>query len=260
VFWTVGALGLLWIPIWLLLVRPGDLDDKASLEVGEEDGVPDIPPVPFAWLSFLRMYVTLFIVITGLTISWQVLRAWLPKYLKESQGFSANTTDLIVMGYYIVAGVGCLASGFLVRWLVGRGMTIHSARITGFVIFTIITLLSALVPAVGGGWIGVGLLTLAATAILCLHPYYYALTQELPAKRMGFLSGFLAAVGWVVSSITQVGLGAYIEATKSYDAGFVLVGVAPLLGLFALVTMWKPTAESSARFDAKGYKVVPIKE
>ncbi|HEV3435863.1 MAG TPA: MFS transporter [Gemmata sp.] len=247
VFWTIGVVGLMWVPIWLVLVRRGDLDNKVVLEEEEENDVyvPPVPSVPFEWLSFLRMYVTLFTVIVGLAVSWQVLRAWLPKYLKESQGFSADATDKIVMGYYIAAGLGCIVSGFPARWLVSRGMTIHSARLVGFAAFAAITLSAAMVPVVGGGWAGVGLLTLAATGIICLHPYYYALTQELPAKHMGFLSGFLAAAGWGVVGYVQKELGAHIEATKSYDAGFVLVGVAPLLGLFALVTLWKPTLQSS---------------
>ena len=245
VFWTIGAAGLLWVPIWLVLVRPGDLDNKTNLKLeAEDDGyVPPIPSVPFAWLSFLRMYVALFAVIIGLTISWQFLRAWLPKYLKESQGFSPDITDWIVAGYYITADVGCLASGFLVRWLVSRGRNIDSARIIGFAVFTAITLMAALVPVAGGGWVGVGLLTVAAAGILGLHPYYYALAQELPAKHMGFLSGFLAAAGWVVVGQIQKELGTHIEATKSYDRGFVLVGVAPLFGLFALVTLWNPPAQ-----------------
>jgi ACS family hexuronate transporter-like MFS transporter len=86
---------------------------------------------------------------------------------------------------------------------------------------------------------------MAATGIICLHPYYYALTQELPSKHMGFLSGFLAAAGWGVVGLVQKELGAHIEATNSYDAAFVLVGVAPLFGLIALLTHWKPKASST---------------
>ena len=241
VFWTVGAVGLLWVPIWLALVRPGDLEgETAPEEQAKSDEFGErSPPVPCALWLFVQMYISLFAVIIGITISWQFLRAWLPKYLKESQGFSPDATDWIVSGYYIAADVGCLASGFLVRWLVSRGRPIDSARIIGFAVFVAIALAAAFVPIVGGGWAGVCLLMLAGAGILGLHPYYYALAQELPPKHMGFLSGCLTAAGWFVTGYVQKELGAHIEATKSYDAGLVLVGVAPLLGLFALVTLWK---------------------
>jgi ACS family hexuronate transporter-like MFS transporter len=245
VFWTVGAVGLLWVPLWLTLVRPGSLDsEETPQEVAQTDEwLPT--PAPFEWLPFLRMYITLFAVIVGITVGWQFLRAWLPKYLKESQGFSPDAADAIVSGYYILADVGCLASGFLVRWLVGRGRSVDSARITGFAVFAAITLLAAAVPLAGSGWGGVCLLMLAGAGLLGLHPYYYALSQELPTNHMGFLSGSIAAMGWFVAGAAQKELGAHIDATKSYDAGFVLAGVAPLVGLFALVTLWRMGASRS---------------
>ena len=192
-----------------------------------------------AWFAFIRMYLALFAIINGLAISWQFLRAWLPKYLKESQHFSADVADGIVACYYITAGVGCLASGVLVRWLVRRGRGIHAARVIGFAAFTFLTLAATLVPVVGSGWTGVGLLMLTAAGILGLHPCYYALAQELPTKYMGILSGLLAAMGWYVAGHVQKELGAHIEATGRYDEGLVLAGAAPLLGLLALVVLWR---------------------
>ncbi len=241
-FWTVGAVGLLWVPLWLGLVRRSDLEAAAPGEREKRDADPS--PAPMAWRPLMLMSLTLLAVIIGLTISWQFPRAWLPKYLKESQGFSDDATDWIVSAYYITADVGCLASGMLVRFLVKRGRTIDSARIIGFAVFAAIVLLATLVPVVGGGWLGVVLLSLAGAGILGLHPYYYALVQELPARNMGFLSGLLTAVGWFLSGEFQKQMGAVIEATKRYDVGFVVVGVAPLLGLLALVLFWRPVGAS----------------
>ena len=48
-------------------------------------------------------------------------------------------------------------------------------------------------------------IVLAGAGILGLHPLYYALGQELPAKHMAFLSGSLAAVGWLVVAEVQPG-------------------------------------------------------
>ncbi len=239
VFWTIGAAGLLWVPLWLALVRRGDLRETKKVYTRTDS----ISATPFEWLLFARMYVCLFAVIIGLNVSWQVLRVWLPKYLRESQGFSPEIAAGIVSGYYIAADLGCLASGVLVRVLVQRGRSVDSARITGYAVFAASAFLAALVPVAGGGWAGVALLMAAGAGILGLHPYYYALVQELPTRHMGVLSGFLAAAGWFVAGAVQKTLGTQIESTKSYDVGFVLVGLAPLLGLVALVTIWKAPAE-----------------
>ena len=58
---------------------------------------------------------------------------------------------------------------------------------------------------------------------------------------MGVLSGALAAGGWVVSSINQILIGARIQETRSYDVGLVIAGLAPIVGLAALLVLWKPT-------------------
>ena len=286
VFWTVGAAGLLWVPLWLALVRPGTLDgrfgsggdspphpnppppggrgpDKPSPPEGEGGGAappgegnttnnPSPHPQPLSLkgrgelvpgsVVFVRMFVTLAIVVTCLNVSWQFLRAWLPKYLKESQHFSADATDGIVIAYYVAADLGALASGFLVRWLMARGAGVHPARVTGYAVFVVITLAAAFVPVVGGGWLGVGLLLIAGAGILGLHPFYYSLVQELPAARLGFLSGLLIAVAWFTAGAVQKEMGARIEATKSYDTGLVLAGVAPVIGLLAILLVWKSGA------------------
>ncbi len=252
-FWTIGGAGLLWVPVWLTLVRRGDLDHGlASRERDRPEGIEyrdapgaRAPGSPFQWGRFVRVYVTLFAVILGISASWQFIREWLPKYLKESQGFSANAADIIVPVYYISAEVGCFAAGVFVRWLVARGRGVHSARVTGYAVFALITAAAALAPLFGG-WAGVGLLVLAGAGILGLHPYYYALAQELPAKHMALLSGLLAAAGWFVVGTLLQGMGNHIQATGSYDVGFYIAGLAPLMGLVALLLVWKPAGERPA--------------
>jgi ACS family hexuronate transporter-like MFS transporter len=179
--------------------------------------------------------------VTCLGVSWQFIRAWLPKYLKEYHQFSAGLADLAVAGYYVAADLGCILAGFGVKWLAGRGWPVHPARVLVFAGWAGLTALAALVPLLGGNpWVLVPVLMLVGAGILGLHPVYYALAQELPAKHMGVLSGALAAVTWVTVGRVQGALGAHIKATGSYDVGLVIAGLAPLLGLVALVTLWRP--------------------
>jgi hypothetical protein len=50
----------------------------------------------------------------------------------------------------------------------------------------------------------------------------------------------------VAAGVFQGGIGEHIEATKSYDLGFVVGGVAPLVGLVALLTLWRPSQSRAA--------------
>jgi ACS family hexuronate transporter-like MFS transporter len=232
VFWTVGAAGLLWVPLWLALVRKGDLDGPPPPAA---DG-----PGGLVGAALVRRVLVLAIVVSCLTVSWQFLRAWLPKFLREFHGYSADDADLAVAGYYVAAEVGCLLSGVLVRLLVGWGSGVHTARLITFACYAGLTGLAAAVPFAGSGPAMVALLLVAGAGILGLHPLYYALAQELPARWLGVTSGVLAAGGWVAAGFFQGEIGAHIEATKGYDTGLVIAGLAPAVGLVALALLWRP--------------------
>jgi len=163
VFYTVGFAGLFWVPLWFSLVRPGDLDGLPP--PAADDTASDAP----RGFKLLRMCLTLAIVVSSIAISWQFLRAWLPKYLVESQGFSRDFRDGAMIVYNLFADVGSLLSGIIVYRLVARGFGVHKARVTGFAIFCAVTALTALVPVVGGGYVGVVLLIIAGAGILGLH-------------------------------------------------------------------------------------------
>jgi ACS family hexuronate transporter-like MFS transporter len=248
-FWSVGIVGLAWVPLWFTLLRgrtlhPATLATGGGPSASAAGSAADTSPATGA--GFWRRFAALAVVIATLTISWQFLRAWLALFLQDHLGYSREATRGLMSGYFISADVGCLLSGALVTFLARKGWQVHSARLLGYALFCGLTACGALVPWVGQGpWMIVCLLV-AGAGILGLHPYYYSLTQELSTQRMGLFSGILGAFGWIVSSVTQIVLGRQIEATHSYALGLQLVGLAPLLGLLALALLWPRSPRGSA--------------
>jgi MFS transporter, ACS family, hexuronate transporter len=236
-FWTIGLAGFLWVPLWFALVGRTNLSQTISHapEVQHPNLLSASESDPS---TVTRRLIVLAIIISTLTISWQFLRAWLGLFLQDHHGYTKEATRGLMSGYFISADVGCILSGVLVTRLTTRGWQLHSARQFGFFVFTLLTACAALAPFVSSAWIMIALLFTAAAGILGLHPYYYSLAQEISAKRMGLLSGLLAACGWIVASLSQMYLGRHIEATKSYQLGLVIVGLAPLIGFIALSLLW----------------------
>lgn len=241
VFWTVGVFGLLWVPLWFALVRKGSLDRSPD--------APDSAPAssePFDLIGFLRRYVVLAVTVTCLGLSWQFVRAWLPKYLKEFHHYAPAASAWAVALYYVAADLGCVLAGFVVKVLAGR-RSVHTARVSVFALWCGLTALAATVPFLGGSfWVLVPVLMLVGAGILGLHPIYYALAQELPAKHMGVLSGLLAAMTWVSVGTAQGMIGAHIKATGDYTPGFVVAGLAPLAALLVMALLWKSPGCSAA--------------
>lgn len=230
VFWTVGGVGLLWIPLWLWLIRKGDLDGPPPPRA---DGPGALPSG-----LLIRRIMVMAIIVCCLNVSWQFLRAWLPKFLKEFHGYSADDADLAVAGFYIAAEVGCLLTGVFVRLFVLLGSEVHLARLLTFILYCGLTGLATVVPFAGSGSLMFAALVIAGAGILGLHPLYYALVQELPSSSMGVSSGLLAAGGWIVAGFFQRAIGSHIEQAGNYDTGLMIAGLAPAVGLFALLTMW----------------------
>ena len=244
-FWSIGIVGLLWAPLWLTLIRREDLERRPA-EPNEPDNagvlIPSASAIP---PGFFWRLAALAVIAASLTVSWQFLRAWLPLLL-DFHGYSRWDTRLATMGYFAAAEAGCIFGGFMVKWLVSRGWVVHRARILMFAIFTGLTAVAALVPFLGSGPLMIAGLMIAGAGILGLHPLHYSLGQDLSRRRMGLLSGVLAAFGWVVSSVFQFLIGDRIQATQSYDVGLVIAGLAPVAGLVALLLLWKPQANGHA--------------
>jgi ACS family hexuronate transporter-like MFS transporter len=240
-FWSIGLAGLAWVPLWLWAVGHHDLsrpkDDESSHSVTS------------AGNHLTRRLIILAIVVATLTISWQFLRAWIALFLQDHHGYTPLATRSLMPGYFIAADVGCILSGALVTRLTRRGWQVQPARLLGYVIFAVLAAAAAFIPFAGNGWLMVALLYIAGAGILGLHPYYYALTQELSVTRMGILSGTLAAWGWIVSSMNQILIGPHIQATKSYELGMMIVGLAPMVGLIALLLCWPRIKTSPAEMS-----------
>ena len=231
-FVVIGAIGVLWVPLWVRLIGPGDL---LALPAAADTG--PVPARSPAWYLLVQLACLATVVIT-IGLAWQIHRAWLPKYLKEVHQYSEATANYFTSAYYLVADVGCLASGGLVSWLIARGMGVRGARLTAFAGCVLLAGLSAIVPQIDRGPVLFGVLLLMGAGALGAHPQYYALVQDLPTRHMGVLSGLLAATSWVAVGRVQGALGVHIQATGSYDAGLIFVGLAPLAGLLAMAVLF----------------------
>lgn len=122
-FQVVGASGLIWIFVWLMVIRPRDLDitrpasssrAEAASAIGEESrGIP------------IRRFLALVVVVITINLCWQYFRAWMPMMLEKQYRYSKAQTQNFSSLYYLVAGVGCLLAGLVVKWLAARGWHVH---------------------------------------------------------------------------------------------------------------------------------------
>ena len=185
-----------------------------------------------------RMWV-LFGVLACINTTWQVLRAWLPKFLQQGRGYSETAALDFNAAWFAAADVGCIAAGAAAVWLAGRGMCVYGARAAVFGLCAVLCGTGMLIPWMGAGAPLLLLLALMAAGALGVFPLYHAFTQELPSSFQGRITGVAGVIGWIAPAQAQQAFGWLADRTKSYDAGLALAGMLPCVALVLIGLFWE---------------------
>ena len=159
-------------------------------------------------------------------------------FLQEGRGYSEASALLFNSAYYLATDVGCIGAGFVAMWLSRQGMSVHRSRLVTYAGCSLLACCTCLAAILPQGWALLAVLLIVGAGTLGLFPCYYSFTQELSAANLGTATGILSFLGWIVASPLHRVLGGYVDATRSFDLGVALVGLAPLLGLAAMLILW----------------------
>jgi ACS family hexuronate transporter-like MFS transporter len=246
-FRVIGSIGVFWVLAWLLTVRSSDLTlsglalpELTPEEIQPGPGAPaDAARGHTSKSTFFRRFAALAIVVIVINLCWQFFRAWMPKMLREEYRYSAAQVQRFSVAYYIATDIGCITIGFLVKWLASRGFSVHGARMATFLACSVLTGLSVLAAGLPASWLLLATLLLIGFGSLGQFPNYYALTQELSARRMGNVTGVLSFVFWLSYGLVQPPVGRWIDATGSFSQVMYLAGLLPCFGCLALLLLWQ---------------------
>lgn len=242
-FVVIGVLGVAWVAPWFASVWGISLERRVETKVPESGGPAEIVDPP--WPRLLSRFLALVFVVVAINMLWQFFRAWLPKMLEQYHGYSRDSVRHFIVAYYIATDVGCICSGAAVKRLASRGWNVHRARMTAFAICTGLTSLSVVAAFLPKGPFLLGAFLLIGFGALGLFPNYYSFTQDLSTKHQGKVSGTLAFITWIVSSIMQERIGKVVDETGSYRDAILWIGLTPLAGLIAMLLLWGKTESTS---------------
>jgi ACS family hexuronate transporter-like MFS transporter len=249
-FQVVGGAGLLWIFAWMIAIRPSDLEIVPQAPSGRlvgpgggqtmRAGLKAAEESPGGRAVLISRFLALIVVVICINFCWQFFRAWMPMMLEKQYSYTKGQVQHFSSLYYLVAGIGCLLVGILTKWLVGGRWSIHRARMATFEFCVLLTALSVVTAVLPASWLLLITLLAIGFGSLGQFPTYYALTQELSVRQMGKVTGVLSFVTWVSWAVISIPIGRWIERTGSYAEVTFFAGLAPLLGLLALLLLWNP--------------------
>jgi len=226
----VSALGILAVVRWLF---------HSTLADGEGEQLPR--------RDFVRRFGVLMVLVVTINVAWHFFRAWMPLFLVKGRGYSEEAMTSFTTAYYIATDVGSLTAGGAALYLARRGLTVHASRVRVFTACAALTALSAVAAFLGRGPLLLTLLLVIGFAALGLFPVYYSFSQELTTRHQGKLTGSLGCICWLSMYALHALVGESVKATGSYSTGVAIAGVAPLLGVGALVLFWGPAVTHAAK-------------
>jgi MFS transporter, ACS family, hexuronate transporter len=241
-FMVVGTVGLLWIVIWFALVKRDDLILPVPVPAaGAENQVER----SFWRLVFGRRMLVVLFVIAMINTGWQILRAWLPKFMVEGRRYTENEMLNFNSLFYIATDVGCIGAGVLTLWLCRKKFSVIASRKLTFAICAALSALTLAVPLLPKGIPLLLILLLVGAGALGVFPVYHAFTQDISPYHQGKVTGVAGIAAWAVGPPLQKLYGRLIDQTGSFDLGFAIAGCLPFAAFVVLWLFWKEEKQSA---------------
>ena len=231
-FLVVGAAGMVWVFFWFRLVSKTDL----APEVGRVS--PSAPPKGSPWsFIFSRRMLIVLIVVALINTGWQLIRAWLPKFLQEGRGYTEASALGFNSLFYIATDLGVIGAGALTLWLGRRGFSVHKGRLCAFGACAVLSASAVFIPRLQHGPLLLGVLLLVGAGALGVFPIYHAFTQDISREHQGKVTGVAGIAAWGFSPVQKY-YGSVVDATKSFDEGLIVAALFPMLAFIVLALFW----------------------
>jgi len=248
-FQVVGALGLVWVVLWLWFVRGPRAEEMSRLP--EDALAPAVAPGavtrPESFLRVLerrQFWITLAVGIT-VNICWHFYRVWLPRFLDVDLKLSQHNVQLTLMAFYLSADVGSLSAGYLTRRLTYAGASVERSRKVVLLFSSLLCLLSLPAALAPGPAVALPLILLVAVGAMGGFPIYFALNQETAPRQTALCLGVTGSVSLLSIAVLTPLVGQLVDRTGSFAPSLIAVGIVPLLG--ALISFFWPESPAPER-------------
>ncbi len=245
-FFVIGALGTLWIALWLLVTGRGS---RASAAIGRSEPAQvsvesrrnffslsvrglarwgrDVLLHPAFWM----------LMVIGVTVNpcWYFLNEWIPMYLHDQRGMEYLSAGLVTVPMFVCADVGNLVSGGLIKVLTLRGWSLRAARGTTLTLATLLILPIAIITRVHSVPLVIAMLGVAALGITSIVANYTACQQDFSFANVGIVAGILGMSCNVFAAVANPYIGRYVDRTGNYRLIFVLMALLPAISLAAIL-------------------------
>ena len=233
-FVATGALGLLWLALWIPLYRNPPVNDTSV-------AAPRVP-----WVSLFGHRQTWAFIVGKLMADpvWWFYLYWLPKFLDAKYGVKLAQVAAPIIVVYLIADVGSVGGGWASSALIKRGWSVNRARKATMLAMALLIVPTTLVSRAPSMWAAVLIVGVAAAAHQAWSANVYTLASDMfPTSAVGSVVGIGAFAGAMGGVVFQRATGRILQANGSnYAPIFVVCGLAYVTA-WAIIHLLAPRLE-----------------
>jgi ACS family hexuronate transporter-like MFS transporter len=235
-FIGTGALGMIWIAVWLALYQKPQESDLVSAEelalIQSDPEEGDVIAVPWRRMLQLRQAWAVGLGKFFTDPIWFVYLFWMPDFLSRNLKLDLKGMALPLFVIYSGASVGSIGGGWLSSQLIKRGWDVNASRKTAMLICALAVTPIMLAARTHDAWFAVCLVALAAGAHQGWSANIYTLASDMfPRGAVASVVGFGTLLGTISGMFISKMVGYILQRTGSYVPIFVLAGTAYLIAL-----------------------------
>jgi MFS transporter, ACS family, hexuronate transporter len=235
-FLLPGAIGLFWLPVWLLLYR-------------NQAGKPQTEAPSRSWLSLVRDRKVLALVLPRLASDpvWYFYLFWLPDYLQRSRHFSLAQVGFYGWIPFLFADLGNVLGGVASDWLVRLGRTPARSRIFVLVAGACLGPLGAFVGLVDHVAVAIAITCLVAFLTQSWSTNIGTLALDvLPVSESSSVIGLMGTIGSLGGILFSQVLGVLVEHF-GYSAAFIFSSALQPIAAVTLLVLFRPYLRASEK-------------
>ena len=251
-FVATGALGFVWLAVWLAVYRPPEQQPKLSAqELAYIRSDPAEPTTKIPYLTLVPHRQTWAFAIGKFLTDpvWFIVAIfWAGKYLQDTYGVKLEGLAVPLIVIYLAADVGSIGGGWLSSSLLKRGWSVNASRKTAMLICALCVVPLVIAPIVRELWVSVGLLALTAAAHQGWSANLYTLVSDtFPRRAVGSVVGFGSMFGALGGMLASVATGYTLQWTHSYN-GILYTAAFAYVVTLGIIHLLNPRLEP-ARID-----------
>ncbi|HEV8133412.1 MAG TPA: MFS transporter [Pyrinomonadaceae bacterium] len=246
-FVITGALGLVWVVLWLLFYRPPHEHpalteaEREYIATGQEAALQSDGTKPsILKLAQQRNFWGIALPRLLADPTWGTLTFWLPLYLQTVRHFDLKQIAMFAWMPLFAADLGCLFGPAVVAALQRSGLNLINARRSAFSLGALMMIGVAFTGLVENPYAAIALVSLAGFAHQTLSVTVITMSSDLfKRSEVATVAGMAGTFGNAGLLTFSLMIGALVKQI-GYSPFFICLGVLDVIGALLLWTLVKP--------------------